>query len=151
MILRNDMVILLFDTWKSYIYTTFTDWTNVRYQMLDERLFFFIHGMATMFFIVTGLAHFRNKNTSRLKKLCGYVLLYWAFLEIIDLALYIFPLLRGNYSSNLLILVDMTAIPAGCFFVIELLNAGWCTLRRAALLLFPFVLSVVAYAVAPYD
>ena len=119
--------------------------------MLDERLFFFIHGMATMFFIVTGFAHFRNKKSSRLKKLCGYVLLYWAFLEIKDLALYIFPILRGNYASNLLILVDMTAIPAGCFFVIELLNAGWCTLRRAALLLLPFVLSVVAYAVAPYD
>lgn len=119
--------------------------------MFDERLFFFIHGMATMFFIVTGFAHFRDKNTSRLKKLCGYILLYWAFLEIKDLALYIFPLLRGNYASNLLILVDMTAIPAGCFFVIELLNAGWCTLRRAALLLFPFILSIVAYAVAPYD
>lgn len=119
--------------------------------MFDERLFYFIHGMATMFFIYAGLLFVRERSTSRLKELCGYVLLYWAFLEVKDLALYLFPIIRNNYVSNLIILLDMTAIPAGCFFVIELLNAGWCTARRASLLLSPFVLFIVVYAFFPLD
>lgn len=52
-----------------------------------------------------------------------------------------------NYLSNLLILIDMTAVPAGCYFIIELLNTGWCTLRRALWLASPFLFAVLCYAV----
>ncbi len=115
--------------------------------MLNERLFYFIHGIVTMFFLVAGLHRVRRKEASRLERLCGYVLLYWGFLEIKDLLFYAEPIFRDNYLSNLLILIDMTAVPAGCYFVIELLNAGWCTLRRALLLASPFLFAVLCYAV----
>lgn len=115
--------------------------------MLDERLFYFIHGLATMYFVMAGLRRYRRQEASRLERLCGYILLYWAFLEIKDLVFYAEPIFRDNYLSNILILVDMTAVPAAGCFIIELLNSGWCTLRRALWLASPFLLAVLCYAV----
>lgn len=114
--------------------------------MLDERLFYFIHGMVTMYFLVAGLHRVNRENASRLEHFSGYVLLYWFFLEAKDLVFYLAPVFRDNYISNLLILIDMTAVTAGCSFVIELLNPGWFTLRRAFVLVSPFLLSISAYA-----
>lgn len=114
--------------------------------MLDERLFYFIHGFCTMFFLVSGLHRIQAKESSRLERLCGYVLLYWCFLEVKDLTFYTSVVFRNNYLSNLLILVDMTAVPAGCCFVIEVLNHGWCTLRRTLLLASPFIAALLLYA-----
>ena len=110
--------------------------------MLDERLFYFIHGVVTMYFFVAGTTRIRRKEASRLERLCGYVLLYWCFLETKDLLFYLAPEIRQSYISNLLILIDMTAVTAGCGFVIELLNAGWFTPRRALGLVSPFLLSM---------
>lgn len=115
--------------------------------MLDERLFYFIHGLATMYFVMAGLHRYRRQEASRLERLCGYILLYWAFLKIKDLFFYAEPIFRDNYLSNLLILIDMTVVPAGGCFIIELLNSGWCTLRRALWLAAPFLLAVLCYAV----
>lgn len=115
--------------------------------MLDERLFFFIHGMATMFFIVTGLVRFRKKGASRLAKLCGYLLLYWGFLEVKDLAFYLSAYVRHDYVANILVLVDMTAVTAASLFLIELVNTGWCTLRHTTILAIPFLVAVVLYAI----
>ncbi|MBQ2728732.1 MAG: helix-turn-helix transcriptional regulator [Alistipes sp.] len=115
--------------------------------MLDERLFYFIHGAVTLYFLKAGLYRIRRKEASRLERLCGYVLLYWGFLEVKDLLFYAAPIFRENYLSNLLILIDMTAVPAGCYFIIELLNTGWYTLRRALWLASPFLFAVLCYAV----
>ncbi len=114
--------------------------------MLDERLFYFIHGFVTMYFFMAGASRARRKEASRLERLCGYVLLYWGVLEAKDLVFYFAPVFRDNYISNLLILIDMTAVTAGCSFVIELLNPGWFTPRRALVLVSPFLLFVAAYA-----
>ncbi len=114
--------------------------------MLDERLFYFIHGIVTTYFLMAGLNRIRRNNGTRLERFCGYILLYWFFLEAKDLVFYIAPVFRDNYISNLLILIDMTAVTAGCSFVIELLNPGWFTLRRALALVSPFLLSIAAYA-----
>lgn len=119
--------------------------------MLDERLFYFIHGVVTIFFIMSGLRRIQRKEASRLERLCGYVLLYWGFLEIKDLLFYAAPIFRNNYLSNLLILIDMTAVPAGCYFVIELLNTGWCTVRRATWLASPFLFATLLYALIGAD
>lgn len=115
--------------------------------MLDERLFYFIHGAVTIYFLMAGLHRINRKDASRLERVCGYILLYWCFLETKDLVFYAAPIFRDNYLSNILILIDMTAITAGCSFVIELLNAGWFTPRRALALVSPFLLSILAYAV----
>ena len=55
--------------------------------MFDERLFYYIHGFATMFFLLEGLRRFRNKKGERLNRICGYILLYWSILEFKDLLL----------------------------------------------------------------
>ena len=115
--------------------------------MFDERLFYYIHGIATMFFLLEGLRRFRNKKGERLNKICGYILLYWSVLEFKDLLLYPTNIIRETYLSNLLILFDITAVPAGCFFIIELLYSGWCTLRRTLWIISPFVLGIIAYAI----
>ncbi len=115
--------------------------------MLEERIFYFIHGAVTLFFILSGMRRIRHNEGTRLERFCGYVLLYWGFLEIKDLLFYAAPIFRNNYLSNLLILIDMTAVPAGCYFVIELLNSGWFTLRRGLWLASPFLLAVILYAV----
>ncbi len=114
--------------------------------MLDERLFYFIHGLVTMYFLMGGLHRVLRKEASRLERYCGYVLLYWFMIELKDLAFYTAHEFRDNYISNLLILIDMTAVPAGCYFVIEVLNPGWCTLRRAILLASPFLATLAFYA-----
>lgn len=115
--------------------------------MLNERLFYFIHGIVTMYFISAGLQRIRKDSATRLEKLCGCLLLYWAFLELKDLVFYPALTFRYNYLSNILLLIDMTAIPAGYIFIIELLNSGWCTLRRAIIFVSPYLLSIAAYSV----
>lgn len=114
--------------------------------MVSERLFYFVHGLVTMYFIMAGCSRVRRPEASRLERLCGVILLYWALLELKDLIFYAAPVFRENYISNLLILVDMTAIPAGFCFVAELLNAGWCTVKRVLLYLSPYLVAIVLYA-----
>lgn len=119
--------------------------------MFDERLFYYIHGFATMFFLLEGLRRFRNKKGERLNRICGYILLYWSILEFKDLSLYPINIIRETYLSNLLILFDITAVPAGCFFIIELLYPGWCTLRRTLWIISPFVLGIALYAITAQE
>ena len=85
--------------------------------MINERLFYFIHGFVTMWFLMAGWRRFSHHESSRLEGLCGVILLYWGFLELKDLFFYATPIIRDNYISNILILVDMTAIPAGFCFI----------------------------------
>lgn len=115
--------------------------------MISERLFYFIHGLVTMYFLVAGWSRCVKPASSRLERLCGVLLLYWGFLEIKDLVFYAEPIFRDNFISDLLILVDMTAIPAGFCFVIELLDSGWCTFKRAAWLFVPYVVAIILFAI----
>lgn len=115
--------------------------------MLNERLFYFIHGLVTMYFLMGGLHRVLRKEASRLERICGYVLLYWFVLEVKDLAFYTVDEFRENYISNLLILIDITAVPVGSYFIIELLRPGWFTLRRALLLASPFLSTLTLYAI----
>lgn len=113
--------------------------------MIGERLFYFIHGAVTMYFLIAGLQRCLHRNTTRLKRLCGYILLYWAFLELKDLLFYAEPLVRNDYFTNLLVLFDMTAVPAGIFFAMEVLDTGWCTPRRLLLHVSPFLTAFLLY------
>ena len=115
--------------------------------MISERLFYFVHGLVTMYFVMAGCYRIRRPGASRLERVCGIILLYWAFLELKDLVFYTAPVFRENFISNILILVDMTAIPASFCFVIELLNAGWCTVKRVLLYISPYIVAIVLYAI----
>lgn len=115
--------------------------------MISERLFYFIHGLVTMYFLMAGFRRITRRESSRLERLCGAILLYWGFLELKDLVFYAAPIIRENYISDMLIFVDMTAIPAGFCFVLELLDSGWCTVKRVAWSLAPYLLATLLYAV----
>lgn len=119
--------------------------------MLGERLFYFIHGIVTMFFIMTGITYMSKKPQTRILRLTGYLLFYWGALEIKDLIFYAAPAIRDNQISYLLMLIDMTAIPAGCFFVVELLSEGWCTFPRVAFFSSPFALFALLYVATDAD
>ena len=115
--------------------------------MISERLFYFIHGAVTMFFLIAGLQRSFGHKVSRLQRLCGYILLYWAFLELKDLLFYTEPIVRNDYFSNLLVLFDMTAVPASICFVLEMIHVGWCTPRRMLLMVLPFIVAFVSYLI----
>ncbi len=78
--------------------------------MISERLFYFVHGIVTRFFLMAGVHRIGRKNASRLERLSGYILLYWGFLELKDLFFYPSLIFRDNYISNLLILMDIAGI-----------------------------------------
>ncbi len=115
--------------------------------MVGERLFYFIHGLVTMYFLMAGWSRCAKPASSRLERLCGVILLYWGFLEFKDLVFYAEPIIRENFISDMLIIIDMTAIPAGFCFVLELLDSGWCTFRRVAWLFVPYVVAIILFAV----
>lgn len=117
--------------------------------MISERLFYFIHGLVTAYFIMAGLRRFKRQGATRLEHLCGVILLYWALLILKDLVFYPEDIIRYNYVSNLLIIIDMTAASACGCFLFELLNPGWFRWRRALLLSLPFLIFVVSYAIVP--
>ena len=119
--------------------------------MIGERLFYFIHGFVTMFFLQAGLQRSFGRTTTRLTRLCGYILLYWAFLELKDLLFYTEPIVRNDYFTNLLVIFDMTAVPAGICFALEIIHSGWCTLRRMMLAVLPFAAAFVSYLIFASD
>ena len=100
-----------------------------------------------MWFASAGFGRLCRPNPSRLEKLCGIILIFWCALELKDLVFYTNPVIRENFLSNLLILVDMTAIPAGFCFASELINRGWCTPKRAILSFAPYLLTIIIYAI----
>ncbi len=119
--------------------------------MVGERLFYFIHGFVTMFFLMAGLQRCLRPNAPRLKRLCGYILLYWAFLELKDLLFYAGPFLHNDYFVNLLVLFDMTVIPVVVCFAMEVVCTGWCTSRRLLVNMLPFVIAFFFYIFLPSD
>ena len=115
--------------------------------MIDERIFYFIHGAVTMWFLSMGFVRISRKEPSRLKRMCGFILLYWGFLELKDLAFYDAPIIRDNLLSNLLVLIDMTAIPIAFGFVVELIHTGWTSTKRVLLYLSPYFLAIALYVI----
>ncbi len=119
--------------------------------MFCERFYFFTHGLCTMFFLLSGIWFRMMPNATRLNRAVSWILLLWGALELKDLAFYDDAIFRGNYLSNLLILIDMLAIPSGCFLVIELLDSGWLSWRRTLLFTSPVLLSVASYAITAWE
>lgn len=76
------------------------------------------------------------------------ILLFWGLLEVKDLLYYSSAIFRYNYISNLLILIDLLAIPMGCSLIFELLHHGWTTWRRIVIGTLPFMVGIVAYGIS---
>lgn len=113
--------------------------------MITERLFFFTHGLCSMFFIMISIEMFRMKNPSRLQRLLAFILTYWTILEVKDLAFYPFYTIRGNFLSHLLIMIDITGIPAAAIYLMELIKPGWTNVKRTLLLFALYILLIIAF------
>ncbi len=75
-----------------------------------------------------------------------FILLFWGILEVKDLLYYSSTVFRYNFISNLLILIDLLAIPVGCSLIFELLHHGWTTWRRIVVGSLPFMIGIIAYS-----
>lgn len=85
----------------------------------------------------------------RLKLMTGLIMLFWTLLTIKD---FIFQLIYGSMSVdaiNWIMMFDQFAIPFGTMYCLEVLNPHSVSPRRAILLLLPFIILLILYAIAP--
>lgn len=115
--------------------------------LLAEKLYYFTHGLCCMFFFLASLYLLGEKNISRLRKVLGGVVVFWFILELKDLLLYSSFIARDSYIFTLLIMIDMWAVPACSFYLLELLSSGWINWKRIFLLEVPFILCTIGYAI----
>ncbi|TYK34602.1 AraC family transcriptional regulator [Bacteroides pyogenes] len=113
--------------------------------LLAERLFYFTHGMSFLFFLFASIYLLKDKDASRLRKVLGYVVLFWFFLEVKDLFLYLSEAVRHTYFSNLLVMVDMLAVPVCTFYLFELLSPGWMNWKRAVVIELFLLVCIAGY------
>lgn len=116
-----------------------------------ERIYYFSHGLCTMFFLMASFRLLRRYYSSRLHRVLGFVIAFWALLELKDLLLYLSDVLRGSYWANLLMMIDMTAVPACSYYLLELLSPGWLNAKRILSLGSLFVVLVAGYALTGSD
>ncbi len=113
---------------------------------LSFKLYFFSLGMCTMFFLMASTLILSRKDTVRIQRVLGYVMLFWAALEIKDLLLFPSDDFRHGYFANLLLMIDTTAVAISSFYLLDLISPGWLNWRRIGTLLAPFLLLIMGYA-----
>lgn len=116
--------------------------------MIHERLFYFIHGLCTMFFIMVSIGLWKTENKTRLQQVLMGVMCYWALLELKDLLFYNSYMVRKAFLPDLLIIIDSSAVAAGLSYLLELLSPRWLSWRRALLLFSPFILMTLLFVVS---
>ncbi len=112
----------------------------------SETFYHFSHGLATMFFLYSSVLIIRKSDKTRLQKFLLGVLLYWLLLELKDLFFYDLLHEREGFTSLMIILIDNSAVAAGCLYVLELSSPRWCTWWRSALFCAPYLLSILLFA-----
>ncbi len=119
--------------------------------LLAEKLYYFTHGLCCMFFFLASIYLLGEKRIPRLQKVLGGVVVFWFILEVKDLFLYSSSVARDSYSFTLLIMIDMLAVPACSFYLLELLSSGWINWKRIFFLEALFILCAIGYAIAPSE
>ncbi len=115
---------------------------------LPAKLYFFSLGMCTMFFLMASILILGRKDTVRIQRVLGYVLLFWAVLEVKDLLLFPTDEFRNDYLANILLMIDTTAVAVSSFYLLDLISPGWLNWRRVVGLLLPFMALLVGYIVS---
>ncbi len=118
---------------------------------LPSKFYFFSLGMCTMFFLMASNQILSRKDTVRIQRVLGYVLLFWAFLEIKDLLLFPTDNFRDDYFANILLMIDTTAVAVSSFYLLDLISPGWLNWWRVTGLLLTFVALLIGYIISAYD
>ncbi len=114
--------------------------------MIDERLFYYVHGLCTMFFIMTSVSLWRKPEKTRLQEVLMGVMIYWSLLELKDLLFYPSYMVRRAFLPDLLLILDSSAVAAGLVYLLELVTPRSLTWLRALLLFSPFALFATLFA-----
>lgn len=114
---------------------------------LDNALAF-TQGCICMFLLTAGI-YFLSQRGNRLKRMLGWILLFWFGLHMKDLLLLDASASDYEYMQELLMSVDMLAVPTCAFLLLELAHPGWLTWRKAILHEAPFVLFALLYLLRP--
>lgn len=115
--------------------------------LLTEKLYYFAHGLCCMFFLLASVYLLGEKKNSRLQNVLGGVVVFWLLLEVKDLLLYSSAAVRDSYFSTILIMIDMWAVPACSFYLLELLSPGWVNWKRIFFLEAFFILCTICYMI----
>ncbi len=117
--------------------------------MIATNLSYFANGMAFMFFAFAGASLLRyKKKRKRADKLLGYMMLFWAFLELKDLV-FIFDTNWAEEFQKYLFMIDGWGVAICSFYLMELTKPKWITLNKLLFLLLPFACFTTVYFVHP--
>lgn len=116
-----------------------------------ENIAHFIHGMAFMFFIFVAIHLYWQQNKSRLIWFLFYEAIFFAFIEMKDIAYLIDGVWYSHYLVPVFLSIDMWIIPFTMLFLFELMSPGWVTLRRALTLIIPSVILSFLLILIPSD
>lgn len=111
-----------------------------------EQIYHFTHGLTTMFFFFSSGMILMMSDKTRLQKFLFGVLAFWTLLELKDLFFY--PIFgdREGFASQMIILIDNSAVAAGSLYILEITTPKWCNWWRGALFCLPYLLAIILYA-----
>ncbi len=98
----------------------------------------FIEGFDVAFFLILGLQNLWLRG-SRLRRILGSILLYWAFRRLLSVIFMSDILATTRDFSRIINAIDMTAAPTCAFLLLELCRPGWLTWRKVVQHEAPFV------------
>ena len=105
---------------------------------------YFMNGAAFMFFGYVSFRLLTHRPRSRIQRILGLTLAFWALLELKDILLY-FPSLKTERLVNSLLFIDGWAVAACSFYLLELTAPGWLNWKKIFLLFSPYLIFTIAY------
>lgn len=120
-------------------------------ESFPENIAHFTHGMAFMFFIFVAIHLYWQQNKSRLLWFLFYEAIFFAFIEMKDIAYLIEGVWYTHYLTRIYMSIDMWIVPFTMLFLFELMSPGWVTLRRALTLTMPSVILSLLLILVPSD
>lgn len=105
---------------------------------------YFMNGAAFMFFGYVSFRLLTHRPRSRIQRILGLPLAFWALLEFKDILLY-FPSLKTERLVNSLLFIDGWAVAACSFYLLELTAPGWLNWKKVFSLLSPYLAFTIAY------
>ena len=105
---------------------------------------YFMNGAAFMFFGYVSFRLLTHRPRSRIQRILGLTLAFWALLEFKDILLY-FPSLKTERLVNSLLFIDGWAVAACSFYLLELTAPGWLNWKKVFSLLSPYLAFTIAY------
>lgn len=113
-------------------------------ESFPENIAHFTHGMAFMFFVAIAVHLYWQQTKNRLIWFLFWEAIFFAFIEIKDIAYLIEGVWHNSYLTRIFLSFDMWIVPFTMLFLFELMSPGWVTPVRAITMSVPsIILSVV--------